>query len=107
LPPARPEDERLPEFGEYVYVEELPEALTKVAPIYPDAARQARVEGTVVVQALVGTDGRVKEALVMQSIPMLDDAAVESVRQWVFKPAESRGRPVAVWIATPIRFSLH
>lgn len=96
-----------PAFGEYVYVEQLPEAVTKVPPQYPQAARDARVEGTVIVQALVGRDGRVKDTRVVHSIPGLDEAAVAAVRQWVFKPALTKNEPVAVWVAVPIKFTLH
>ena len=102
---APPSDE-LPGFGEYVYVEELPEAITKVSPVYPDIAREAGVDGVVMVQALVGKDGRVKDVRVVKRIPMLDDAAITAVRQWVFKPALSNNKPVAVWVAVPVRFSL-
>ena len=59
------------------------------------------------VQALVGKDGKVKDTQVVKSIPMLDDAAVKAVRQWVFKPALSNNKPVAVWVAVPVRFSLN
>jgi len=104
---APPTDEDLPKFGEYVYVEELPEAITKVAPQYPDLAREASVDGTVMVQALVGKDGKVKDTRVVKSIPMLDAAAVAAVRQWVFKPALSNNKPVAVWVAVPVKFTLH
>jgi TonB family protein len=62
------------------------------------------VEGTIMVQALVGKDGRVKDTKIVKSIPMLDQAAVDCVRQWVFKPALSKNQPVAVWVAVPIRF---
>lgn len=102
-----PPDDGLPAFGEYVYVEELPEAVTKVQPIYPDLARDAGVDGTVLVQALVGKDGRVKDTKVVRSSPMLDAAAVNAVRQWVFKPALSNNKPVAVWVAVPVKFSLN
>ena len=102
-----PPDDALPAFGEYVYVEELPEAITKVNPAYPDIAREANVDGTVMVQALVGKDGKVKDTKVVKSIPMLDAAAVAAVKQWVFKPALSNNKPVAVWVAVPVRFSLH
>jgi TonB family protein len=95
----------LPALDEYVYVEELPEAITKVPPVYPENA--PRVEGTVMVQALVGKDGRVKDTRIMRSIPMLDEAAVAAVRQWVFKPAMARGSPVAVWVSIPVKFTLH
>jgi len=104
---APPTEEELPAFGEYVYVEELPEAITKVAPQYPDIAREAGVDGTVLVQALVGKDGRVKDTRVVKSIPMLDAAASAAVKQWVFKPALSNNKPVAVWVAVPVRFTLH
>src|SRR4029077_377997 len=67
--------DHLPKLDEYVYVEELPEALTTAPPEYPAAAREARVQGTVVVQALVGADGRVKETKISKSIPDLDEAA--------------------------------
>jgi protein TonB len=104
---APPTEEELPKFGEYVYVEELPEAIHKEAPQYPDLAREASVDGTVMVQALVGKDGRVKDTRVVKSIPMLDAAAVAAVRQWVFKPALSNNKPVAVWVAVPVKFTLH
>jgi periplasmic protein TonB len=104
---APPSEEELPRFGEYVYVEELPEAITKVPPQYPDIAREASVDGTVLVQALVGKDGKVKDVRVQKSIPMLDAAAQAAVRQWVFKPALSNNKPVAVWVAVPVRFTLH
>jgi TonB family protein len=96
--------EELPEFGEYVYVEELPEALAKVPPAYPDEARAAGISGAVVVQALVRTDGTVGDTRVVKSIPGLDDAAVAAVRQWRFKPALAKSKPVAVWVAVPLRF---
>lgn len=104
---APPEDDGLPKFGEYVYVEELPEAITKSSPEYPDLAREAGVDGTVMVQALVGKDGQVKDTRVVKSIPMLDASAVAAVKKWVFKPALSNNKPVAVWVAVPVRFTLH
>jgi protein TonB len=104
---APPAAEELPAFGDYVYVEELPEAITKVPPAYPDIAREAGVDGTVMIQALVGKDGRVKDTRVVKSIPMLDASALAAVKQWVFKPALSNNKPVAVWVAVPVRFTLH
>jgi protein TonB len=102
-----PSEEELPKFGDYVYVEELPEAVTKVQPVYPDLAREAGVDGLVMVQALVAKDGKVKDVRVVKSIPMLDEAAKAAVRQWVFKPALSNNKPVAVWVGVPVKFSLH
>jgi protein TonB len=102
-----PPSDALPQFGEFVYVEELPEAITKVQPEYPDIARQSNMEGTVVVQALVGKDGHVKDTRVVKPVPVFDEAAVAAVKQWVFKPALSNNKPVAVWVAVPVKFSLH
>ena len=102
-----PSEDELPKFGDYVYVEELPEAVTRISPAYPDLAREAGVDGTVMVQALVGKDGKVKDVRVVKSIPMLDESAKAAVRQWVFKPALSNNKPVAVWVGVPVKFSLH
>jgi TonB family protein len=102
--PPRPDT--LPAFGGSA-IEELPEAVTKVPPTYPPAAREARVDGLVLLSVLVGEDGSVKEVRVRKSIPLLDEAAQACVRQWRFKPARAKGEPVAIWIALPIRFTLH
>jgi TonB family protein len=102
-----PDSGQLPAFGDYVYIDELPEAMTKVPPEYPEAARAAKIEGTVLVQVLVGQDGRVKDTKITKSVPGLDEAAAACARQWVFKPALAGGKPVAVWVAVPIRFTLH
>ena len=93
-----------PQFGEYVPVDQPAEAISKVDPIYPDDARQAGIEGTIIVQALVIEDGSVEECRAVPSIPALEDAAVACVRQWRFKPAMVGGKPVAVWVTVPVRF---
>jgi protein TonB len=97
----------LPAFGDYVFVDELPEPLHRVLPIYPLPAIQAGVEGTVFVQALVCATGQLIETRVVRSIPMLDAAAEDAVREWVFAPALANGEPVAVWVGIPVKFSLH
>ena len=102
-----PPTDALPQYGEYVYVEEFPEAITKVTPEYPDLARQSSMEGTVLIQALVGKDGRVKDTRIVKSNPVFDQAAEKAVKQYVFKPALSNNKPVAVWVAVPIRFVLN
>ena len=97
-------DDSLPTLEKYVYVEELPEVVTRATPVLPEEALQRRAQGTVVVTALVGRDGLVKDARVTKSSPPFDAAAVSAVRQYIFKPAMARGKPVAVWVAVPIRF---
>ncbi len=104
---APPSEESMPGLGQYVYVEELPEAIKRVHPRYPDLAREAGIDGTVLVQALVDKNGKVRDVKVQKSIPMLDQAAVDAVKQWTFKPALSNNKPVAVWVAVPVKFSLN
>jgi protein TonB len=89
-----------------VYVEELPQAMDRTAPVYPEAARRAGITGTVMVEALVGKDGHVQATKIVRSIPELDAAAEAAVKKWVFEPAKSKGEPVAVWVAVPIKFSI-
>jgi len=95
-----------PSAGDYVYVEELPEAIRTVDPIYPDIAREAGVDGLVMVLAHVCACGEVTETRIVKSIPLLDSAAEEAVRKWLFKPALTGGEPVAVWVGVPVKFTL-
>ncbi len=95
-----------PSPDEFVAVEEMPVLIQIPAPIYPDMARQAEVEGTVMVRALVGKDGKVQDAFVTEGVPMLNDAAIAAAKKAVFKPALQQHKPVAVWVQIPMRFSL-
>ena len=106
LGPGQP-DPRDPSGPSYVPVDELPEALVRVPPSYPDPAREAGVQGSVLLEAFVCACGEVSDVRVVQSVPMLDQAAIDAVRQWLFKPALSGGEAVAVWVAIPVRFSIH
>jgi len=85
--------QRFPADGEYVYVDELPEAIVRVQPSYPDSAREAGVDGTVLLHALVCKNGMVFTTRVVASIPLLDAAAVRAVEQWRFIPARITGQP--------------
>ncbi|SRR5258706_1597467 len=102
-----PSPTSLPAFGDYVFVEQLPEVITRAQPTYPDLARENGVQGTVMVQALVTQYGNVADTRITGSIPGLDEVAAAAVRQWRFKPAMAKGVPVAVWVAVPVKFSLH
>lgn len=104
---APPDSEAgLPPYGAFVYVEVLPRTLERVPPVYPEQARRAGIEGTVTVNALIGRDGLVKDTRVSRSIPPLDEAALAAVRKWRFSPARAHDKPVAVWVAVPVRFAL-
>ena len=104
-------EDSLPSFsehaGEHQSAEEAPEVVgTRAAPVYPPEAMKAGIQGTVVLSVLVGKDGLVKDTRVTTSIPALDAAATDAVRKWVFKPAKNDGKPVAVWVSIPIKFTL-
>jgi protein TonB len=83
-----------------------PERVHYVAPEYPALARAARREGTVILEAVLDTDGRVREVRVLRSVPLLDDAALEAVRQWRFTPTLLNGEPVPVVLTVTVVFSL-
>jgi len=99
-------DMGLPSPDEYVAFEKAPDLVSMEPVVYPDLAREAGVEGTVLIRVLVGEDGFVKDAMIVQSIPMLDSAAADAAWTAVFKPALQKDRPVAVWMVIPIEFSL-
>ena len=65
----------------------MPRRVTDQRPVYPPIARANGIAGTVVVDATVDSSGRVVDPLVRQSVPMLDQAAVDAVRQWRFEPS--------------------
>jgi len=96
-----------PDPGQFVAVEQLPELVWMGAPKYPEMARLGGLEGTVELLLLVDTDGRVRKSRVERSIAGLDDAALAAGATARFKPALWQGKPVKVWVALPIRFSLH
>jgi protein TonB len=77
-------------------------------PDYPPSDKRLGHEGVVVLLLLVGSDGRVIEAKVERSsgYPSLDDAALRQAKTWRFKPAEEKGKPVAAWYRTSVRFQL-
>ncbi len=98
--------EGLPNPDDYVAVEEMPVLISMPPPKYPDLAREANVEGTVVLRALVGKDGTVQDVKVIQGNDMLNGEAIAAAKQAKFKPALQQHRPVAVWVQIPIKFSL-
>ena len=85
-------------------LDEPPHVIKRVDPVTARYVTE-HIEGTVLVLARVGKDGLVREPRVLHSIPPLDSAAVRAARQWVFSPALRDGKPIAVWITIPIRFS--
>lgn len=85
---------------------ESPTKTHHVDPIYPSEAKANGVEGVVVIEATIGTDGTVTDARVLKSIPALDQAALDAVLQWEFRPTLLNGEPVAVVMTTTVNFTL-
>ena len=93
--------------NDFVAFDTKPEIVQYVPPQYSEFAREAGLEGMVMVDVLVGTDGRVKDARVSRSVhPVLDRAAVAAARQARFTPGKQRNIPVEVWVTLPYNFTL-
>lgn len=83
-----------------------PRKIRDVVPVYPAIARAARVQGSVIVEAIIGTDGRVRGSRVLRSIPLLDQAALDAVREWQYTPPTLNGAPIEVIMTATVTFSL-
>lgn len=85
---------------------ECPRKVRDVAAEYPILAHQARVEGMVVIDAIIGADGRVRQATVRASrSKLLEDAALAAVRQWEYRPTRLNGVPVALIMTVEVHFN--
>ena len=104
-PPPSPSEQA----QEFYAFDEPPVLIKFVSPRYPDLARQAGIEGTVLLNVLVGDDGKVLQVSVIQSdvTPAMEKAAIEASKLFMFKPAKQRTVPVKARVAIPIRFKLH
>lgn len=90
-------------------VDDPPSFRNRVVPEYPERARQREIEGRVLVSVLVGVDGRVKAAQILESNPpgVFDDVVLAAVNQSSFAPASYRGSPVEAWVNIPFPFRLN
>ena len=83
-----------------------PKLIRKVPPVYPAEALAARVEGIVIIEAVIDVTGAVKEMKVLRAQPLLEAAAVDAVRQWQFTPTLLNGVPVEVIMTLTVNFTL-
>ena len=84
-----------------------PPAKTKhVNPVYPDVAQSAGAQGVVIIEVVIDRDGKVADARILRSIPLLDQAALDAVRQWEFTPTRLNGEPVPVVMTVTVQFTL-
>ena len=80
--------------------------IKRVEPVYPELAKRARVQGVVLLQVLVDETGHVADIKVVRGNPLLDPAAMEAVRQWVYSPTLLNGEPVPVIATVTVIFNL-
>jgi len=83
-----------------------PRKLKNVSPVYPDIARQARVQGVVILECTIGPDGRIEHVRVLRGIPLLEAAAVDAVKEWVYAPTLVNGAPARVIMTVTVNFKL-
>jgi protein TonB len=83
-----------------------PTILKKADPAYPKAAQEARVQGVVILELVIGKDGKVRSAKAVRSIPELDQAAKDAVMQWEYEPPTIKGKPVDVIATVTMNFKL-
>jgi len=83
-----------------------PIKLKDVRPVYPRIAQAAHIQGAVALEATIGPDGAVQDAKVLRSIPLLDQAALDAVRQWQFAPTLLNGVGVPVIMTVTVNFTL-
>jgi protein TonB len=103
LPDAPPPPQQAVRVGGQI---KEPKKLKNVNPAYPDIAKQARVQGVVILECTISPQGKVSEVKVLRGIPLLDQAAVDAVKQWVYTPTLLNGVPVPVIMTVTVNFKL-
>jgi len=84
-----------------------PQKLSGPNPLYPEAARRARIQGVVVLECTIGKDGRVQRVKVLRGLPLgLTESAEDAVRKWRFQASTLNGKPVEVLYILTVRFNL-
>lgn len=84
----------------------IPKKVTEVAPVYPPAALEARMEGVVIVRLLIDREGHVAGTRTLRPMPPFDQAALDAVKQWQFEPTVDNGQPVPIIYNVAVRFRL-
>ena len=108
-PPPPPKKEEKPPTPQRIRVGGNVQAanlINQVRPVYPPLAKQARISGTVELSAVIGKDGRVQDLHVVRGHPLLVQAALDAVKQWVYKPTLLNGEPVEVSTTIDVNFTL-
>ena len=83
-----------------------PKLIKKVEPVYPDEAKANGVQGVVIIEAVIATDGSIGSAKVLRSVPLLDVAALDAVKQWKYEVTYVDNVAVEVIMVVTVNFSL-
>jgi protein TonB len=103
LPDAPPPPQQAVRVGGQI---KEPRKLKHVNPTYPDIAKQARIQGVVILECTISPQGRVTDVKLLRGIALLNDSAIEAVRQWVYTPTLLNGVPVPVIMTVTVNFKL-
>ncbi|MBW1712215.1 MAG: energy transducer TonB [Deltaproteobacteria bacterium] len=105
VPQARPD---LPSEFEMGQVDQAPQVIRRVPPLYPYAARRRGLAGEVVVRFLVDVEGQVQKLTIVKANPrgVFEQSVQQAVSKWRFKPGRHQGQPVPTWVVVPIKFQL-
>jgi protein TonB len=96
--------------GEFVFeayeLDQPPQVIVRVPPVYPYKAREQGIEGAVQVKMLVNADGTVGQLIILDARPkgLFEDAVRKAVPQWKFSPGKIEGEAVTAWVVTTVRF---
>lgn len=101
-PPPAPAPQKPVRLSAY----EMPRKIHDVAPRYPELAQRARIEGVVIIEAVIAVDGSVRDARVLRSVALLDRAALDAVKQWRYAPTRLNGVAVPVIVTVTVQFRL-
>ena len=85
---------------------EQPALVQRVPPVYPEVALLAQLQGLVILEATVNTDGQVEAVKVLRSVGLLDEAAIDAVRQWRYSPLTLNGVPTPFILTVTVAFEL-
>ena len=80
--------------------------LKKVPPQYPEAAKKAKIEGQVILRAIISKDGDVENLKIASGHPQLAPSAIDAVKQWKYRPYLQQGKPVEVETEINVNFTL-
>lgn len=105
---AQDANKDLPGEKEFIAVEILPEMIYEETPLYPEEAKEKKLEGIVYIKALIDKSGTVVDAKVSKTCgtELLDKAALAAAYKCKYKPAVQKGKPVAVWVTYKVEFKL-